>query len=122
MTGPWLDGDYLTPASMNARAGGGLATTRTYNTAWPRFAGATTVATIQNTINAAATDGILAVMVAPHHLPYDAALVTFNNTVHMMREGGDLSLNKYDLKAYGAVGDNATDDYNSIAEIGRAHV
>src|SRR6267142_18164 len=50
--------------------------------------------------------------------PYNASLVTFNNAMQMIREGGNP--NEYDAQAYGAVGDGVTSDTYSFAAAIRA--
>ncbi len=37
-------------------------------------------------------------------LPYDASAVTFNSAIHMLREGGNTSIDQWDINAYGADG------------------
>jgi len=71
---------------------------KTYNAAW--FAGATIEAQITNAIAAAVLDGAIAVYIPANMFPYDTSLVTFNNNVQMVREGGDLDV--CDVRAYGA--------------------
>jgi hypothetical protein len=82
----------------------------TYNAAW--YNGATKEAQIQNAINSAVSDGALYVFVPANMLPYNASLVTFNTAVKMVREDSDPTV--WDWKAYGAAGDNATDDTVAI--------
>src|SRR6266550_5083809 len=43
-------------------------------------------------------------------LPYTASQVTFNAAVHMIREGGPPPSQGWDVRAYGAAGNDATDD------------
>jgi len=83
-----------------------IVTAKTYNAAW--FSGATKEAQITAAIANAATDGALYVYVPANMLPYNAALVTFNSTIRMIREGG--SQMDFDMKAYGAAGDGTQDD------------
>lgn len=63
---------------------------------------------VQLAIDHAAGTGKKRVIVPSVMLPYNASLITFNNTVQMTREGGwDIA---YDVDAYGAYGDDTTDD------------
>src|SRR5881396_622311 len=66
----------------------------------------TTVQKITAAIVAAVAAGAKYVWVPQSMLPYDASLVTFNNAVQMLREGGNPAV--YDVLAYGG---NATDTY-----------
>lgn len=79
---------------------------KTYNAAW--FSGATKEAQINTAIASAAADGASYVYVPASMLPYNTTAVTFNNAVKMLREGGDQIA--YDVRAYGAAGDNVAND------------
>lgn len=68
--------------------------TGTYDANW--FSGSTIEQRIQNAINAAFADGAPRVLV---HETYDPSLITFNNSVKMIREGGNPEF--YDVVAYG---------------------
>jgi len=68
----------------------------------------TTEAKITAAIAAAVTAGAKYVWIPQSMLPYNASLVTFNTSVRMIREGG--SPRYFDGAAYGAAGDNSTDD------------
>lgn len=85
----------------------GSATVNAYNEI-----GATREIKIQAAINRAVSIGADRVFVPTSMLPYDAASVTFNNDVQMVREGG--SFDVYDVDAYGAYGDDVTDDSASF--------
>jgi len=63
---------------------------------------------IQAAILAAPTSGASRVYVPANMYPYSASSVSFIYTVQMVREGGDWST--YDVWAYGAAGNNSTDD------------
>lgn len=89
--------------------GGALA--GTYNAALFAIGSAKSVQ-IQAAINAAAADHIARVYVPANMYPYDAAHVSFNTTVLMIREGG--ATTNYDVKAYGAAGDGVTDDTAAV--------
>lgn len=69
---------------------------------------------IQAAISRAVSVGANRVFVPTSMLPYDASLITFNNAVQMVREGGNFSV--YDVQAYGAAADGVTDDTQSIQE------
>jgi hypothetical protein len=97
-TGPWVEGDPLTPTNLNAR-GTGFGTTGVYYVPWASGTGTTQ---ITNAIVNAAALGFNAVLIPKSAFPYNAANVTFNNAIHMLREGGPLDLNVYDPIAYGA--------------------
>lgn len=45
-------------------------------------------------------------------LPYNASLVSFNNAIQMVREGGDNA--SFDVRAYGAAGNYTQDDTESV--------
>lgn len=66
---------------------------------------------ISAAIAAADLVGALRVFVPEVMLPYDASLVTFGNA-QLVREGG--SYDVYDVRAYGATGDDAADDTDEI--------
>lgn len=84
----------------------------TYNAEW--FSGSTDEQQIQNAINAAAADGAKYVFIPANMLGYNASLVTFNNNVHMIREGGNSAV--FDVLAYGATGDGISDDTVAIQQ------
>jgi len=63
---------------------------------------ATTVGRIQLAIDAAVLLGKSRVFVPAQYLPYDASLVTFNNGVQMVREGGNSAVDE--VISYGAEG------------------
>lgn len=69
-------------------------------------------ATREAAITAAVADaygrGFTRVYIPLTMAPYDPALVTFNNAVQMVREGGDF--NSWDVQAYGAAGNYVQDD------------
>lgn len=67
---------------------------------------------IQAAISRAISTGKTIVFIPTSMLPYDATLVTFNDAIRMVREGGDFSV--YDVAAYGAAGDDSTDDTIAI--------
>lgn len=82
---------------------------QTVNAGDVRFAGeATTEAKITAAIAQAVIELADAVFVPASMLPYDAGLVTFNTSIRMIREGGEVTV--HDVKAYGAAGDGVTDD------------
>jgi hypothetical protein len=68
----------------------------------------TTEQKITAAIAAAVLAGAKYVWVPQSMLPYNASLVTFNAGVQMIREGGPFQW--YDVKAYGASGNDATSD------------
>lgn len=67
---------------------------------------------IQLAINDAAGTGARRVKVPQFMLPYNAAAITFNTSVQMVREGG--AENVYDVLAYGAWGNFSTNDSPSF--------
>lgn len=77
-----------------------------------RFSGISDEAKIQAAINHAVNVSALRVFVPSSMLPYDASLVTFNDAVQMVREGG--SFDVYDVLAYGAAGDGVIEDTVAI--------
>lgn len=83
---------------------------KTYSAQW--FSGATKEAQIQAAINAAVNDGALYVFVTANMLPYNASLITFSNAIRMLRESGNPAVS--DVLAYGAAGDNSTNDTPSV--------
>lgn len=83
---------------------------KTYNAAW--FSGSTKEIQIQNAINAAIVDGALYVYVPTNMVPYNASLIVFNTGVKMLKEGGHSVA--FDVKAYGAAGNNIQDDTAAI--------
>jgi hypothetical protein len=74
--------------------------------------GATKEAKITSAIGAAAGAGSAFVFIPATMLPFNAALVVFNNAVRLIREGSNPA--QYDIRAYGAAGDNATNDTIAI--------
>lgn len=85
----------------------GSATVNAYNEV-----GATNEIKIQAAISRAVSTGRTIVFIPTSFLPYNAALVTFDTAIQMVREGG--SYDVYDLKAYGATGDGTVDDTAAI--------
>ena len=67
---------------------------------------------IQLAINQAAVAGIKYVYVPANMLPYNASLVTFNNAVQMLCEGGEPTA--FDVRAYGAQATTASDQTVAI--------
>lgn len=67
---------------------------------------------IQAAINQAVIDGVSRVYVPASMYPYSSSSVSFNVTVQMVREGGAWDV--WDVIAYGAAGDNTTDDRNAV--------
>lgn len=67
---------------------------------------------IQAAISAATAQGISRVYVPSTMYPYSAGSISFSSRVQMIREGGDT--NFYDVKAYGAYGDDSHDDTAAI--------
>lgn len=112
--GAWAEGDSLSPTNLNNRGGGAFSTTSVYNAGWSRFTASTNTGAIQNTINQASTDGVTAVFVPASMLPYNASTVSFINSVHMIREGGNPTLQEYDPVAYGAAGTDTQDDQPAL--------
>ena len=64
------------------------------------FPGASDEEKIQSAINQAVAESAARVAVPATMIPYNAALVTHDNDVQMVREGGDWSV--YEVEAYGA--------------------
>lgn len=99
----WQDGDYLTPANLNTKGGGtGAFGDRTYSA--DAFSGATDEAKISACVAQLVVDfptGTKICFVPASMIPFDASLVTFSTSVHMMREGGSQSLDELDAAAYG---------------------
>lgn len=108
---PWQEGDALTPTNLNTK---GVFPSAIYNAAWVTT-GATNAAKVNTAIATAAANGFTAVFVPVSLQPYDATAVTFNDAVHMIREGGSQDMTIWDVKAYGAAGNNSQDDYAAIA-------
>lgn len=81
-----------------------------YNAA--SFPGATKEAQITAAIAQAAADGVKYVWIPQSMLGYNASLVTFNNAVRMLREGG--FGHGFDVVAYGATADGVTNDSVAI--------
>lgn len=107
---PWSDGDYLTPFNLNAK---NFVGTKTVNAAFYKTASITNEAAITLAIVAAALLGSgAAVWVPGSMLPYNASLVTYNQNVRMLREGGNPEY--FDVKAFGAAGDGVADDTTAI--------
>lgn len=71
---------------------------------------------IQAAINFAVTSGAAQVYVPADMLPYDSTLITFSDTVRMVREGGDSS--QWDVHAYGAYGNSTGNDTTSFQAAG----
>lgn len=67
---------------------------------------------IQAAINAASNQGITRVYVPANMYPYSCSSVSFIGPVKMIREGGDQVA--FDIKAYGARGNQTQDDSNAI--------
>jgi len=88
--------------------------TTTYNAgsfisiALPAGTPAQNAAVVNAAIAAAVADGATMVFVPRVLMPYTASAVTFNTGVRMVCEGGDPAV--FAVRAYGAAGDNATDD------------
>lgn len=81
---------------------------QTINAAAIDFAGAgSNENKITAAIAAAVTAGAARVFVPAAMLPYDASLVSFDDSIQMVREGG--SFDSYDIQAYGAAMDGVTD-------------
>lgn len=74
--------------------------------------GATAEDRIQLAINQAVIELAERVFVPASMCPYDASLVTFDNDIWMVREGG--SWDEFDVGAYGATGDGVADDTDEI--------
>lgn len=83
----------------------------TYNAAWYSGTG-TNESAIQAAINAAANDGAKFVFVPAVMMPYNASLITFNNNVRLIAEGGPFD--SYDIQAYGADPSGLTDQTVAI--------
>lgn len=82
---------------------------KTVNAAFYKTASNTNEAAITLAIVAAALLGTgAAVWIPAGMLPYNASLVTFNQTVRMIREGSNHAV--FDVRAYGAAGDGVTND------------
>lgn len=94
-----------TPAPLS-----NILASKTYNAAW--FSGSTIELQIQAAINAAAVDGALYVYVPTNMLPYNAAVVVFNTSIKMIAEG--MNSGYYNIRAYGAAGNNIADDSSAI--------
>lgn len=84
---------------------------KTYNAAW--FSGTSVEQQIQNAITQAANDGATYVFIPANMFGFNESLVTFNNTVQMIREGGRFDV--FDVWAYGANHDGANDDGPAIS-------
>lgn len=80
----------------------------TINAGAVAYSAATNHGRVQLAIDDAVLLGKTRVFVPSRYLPYDASSVTFNTGVQMTREGGNDSV--YDVRAYGAIGDDATND------------
>src|SRR5512146_3245428 len=104
-SGRWVEGDALSPTNLNQRNPVGNFPAKIYHVAW---AAGTGTAQINNAIVNAAASGYNAVFIDASRLPYDASAVTFNAAVHMLREGGNQSLEEWDVDAYGGA---YTDSY-----------
>lgn len=111
-SGLWAEGDSLSPTNLNRRNPVGTFPAKIYHAAWAAGTGTTQ---ITNAIANAAAGGYNAVFVDASRLPYDANAVTFNTNVRMIREGGLTAIDEVDVKAFGAAGNNATDDYYALA-------
>lgn len=93
---------------------------RTVNAGDVRFASQpTTEARIQAAITQAALELAGIVFVPANMLPYNPALITFNNAIRMVREGGDV-WTAYDAQAYGAPANGVLDDGPAIQAAGAA--
>lgn len=110
-SGLWVEGDTLSPTNLNRRNPVGTFPAKIYHVAWAAGTGTTQ---ITNAIANAAAGGYTAVFIDASRLPYDASTVTFNNAVHMLREGGSLSLDEYDVMAYGADNTSVSDTYYAV--------
>lgn len=84
---------------------------QTVNAGAVQFTG-TTEQKITLAIANAVSLGLTRVFLPDTFVPYNPALVTFNSTVMLIREGGNPEA--YDAKAYGAYGDGLTDDTAAI--------
>lgn len=79
---------------------------KTYNAAWFKRTGDSNAQAVQRAIDAGVADNIVTagtcerIFVPSNLLPYNASLVTFDNSIKMVREGGDWSV--FDVRAYGA--------------------
>lgn len=67
---------------------------------------------IQAGINRCVSTGKTILFIPTSMTPFDASLITFNNGVRHVVEGGDFSV--YDVRAYGAAGDDVQDDTIAI--------
>lgn len=98
-------------------SGGALSST--YNAAL-FLRGSSRESQVQAAITAAAADGISRVYVPANLYPYNAAIISFDTRVQMVREGGNWSV--YDVVAYGSSytgGQDAAPAFQA-AELGRA--
>lgn len=68
---------------------------------------------VQAAIGRAVSTGKKWVFIPSSMLPYDASLVTFNPAIQMVAEGGP-AWNLFDVRAYGAFWDDATDDIDAV--------
>lgn len=90
--------------------GGALAST--YNASL-FLRGSSKESQIQAAINAAAADGVRRVYVPASLLSYNAASISFDSRVQMVREGGNWSV--WDVWAYGATGLGVADDSSAFS-------
>ena len=102
----WASGDALNTANLNTRSPSGFLSKTISAAAYAKGTSGVTANDNAVAVNAAVTDAgllnMLYVMVPASHLPYNASLVTFNNAVKMIREGGEPRV--HDPQAYGAAG------------------
>lgn len=101
MTGPWAEGDTLSPSNLNKRGGGPFSATSTVNASWSMFSTSLNTTSIQSAINYAGTNNYAAVVIPQAYLPYDTSTISDIYTVHRVREG-QFNQDWYDITAYGA--------------------
>lgn len=85
---------------------------QTINAGAVAYDAATTPARLNLAIADAVATNKTRVFIPAAYLPYDASLVNYNTAARLVREGG--SYDVFDVLAYGAAGDGATDDTTAI--------
>jgi len=112
----WQTGDVVGPTNLNAKSPGGFFAKTLSAAAYPKgisgnIANDNAVA-VNAAVAAAPGLGMTYVEVPATHQPFNANLVTFNNSLRMVAEGYDPS--EWNVRAYGAAGDGTTDDQIAI--------